>query len=448
MSYFFLIKERLKFSFILTLIGAVLGALVTWYFWNQLEFETDRSRFLLSATITGSLSIAAVGLLFVFKSANQVVDPSHSFTDRFDSISWRFLKVIFVFVVIVGAGFFIIRNRGNAQGEFELLRSGQFEMLVEQIESYPNVLEKTDLVSGRTLLQVAYQENLPEAVRLLISQGASVTGLDAQGRSPVVASLQNLPMLEVLLEGGISPEDAGPEGIPPLHYAVATDALPALDLLLKANGKINVRDQIFRTPMMRAAEGGNLPMVGKLIELGSDPDAFDRRGDTALHLAVRRCNPEMVRLLLEEGADPRIFNFIHMTPLHLAASAGQSQLVSLFLEQPDMTGLVDEAGQTPFDLALQARKYETVQLLIDGGADINRIYQDGRTQLHRTILVKDYSTSQFLIRVGADVTIEDKTGRTALDIIQSKEFQGLEELIAARDNPDAITNTVDNVVAP
>ncbi|MDF7826469.1 ankyrin repeat domain-containing protein [Pontiellaceae bacterium B12227] len=445
MADLFIVKERLKFSLILSLIGVGLGLLATWHFWNQLEFETDNSKFLLSATITGALMIGSVGLFLFYLSAKRVVDPAHSFTDRFDSIPWWLIKVFLVLAVIVVAGFFIIRHRGEAQDEFELLRSGEIALLAERIEAYPVLLDRLDPKSGSTLLQLAYRENRPEAVQLMIDHGASVAELEVQGVSPIVASLQNIPMLEVLLEGGFNPDEAGPDGIAPLHYAVAADALPAVELLLQAGAKIDGRDKIYRTPMMQAAEAGNLPMVGALIRLGSNPDAFDQRGDTALHLAVRRRNPEMINLLLEQGADSRIFNFAHMTPLHIAAQAGQDRLVAIFLEIPNMTGLVDEADKSPFDLALGARKYTTCELLLEGGADINRQDLDKSTQLHKAIAEKDYSTARFLIRAGADTDIKDRAGRTALYMVRSKELHGLEDLILGHDNP---TNTVDTAITP
>jgi ankyrin repeat protein len=433
MADLFIVKERLKISLIIMLVAMGLSALAAWHFWNQIEIEADRSPFLLAVIITVAFGVGILGLLLFYLSANRVVNPSHSLTDRIDRIPWWIIKVVLIVGVIGGAGFFIARNSEHAESEFELIRMGNLDALELRIEEKPSVLRMRDAKSGRTLLQYAFSGNYPDAVKMLIENGAPVVELTTEVRNPVIASLGNLPMLGTLMDCALNPELPDTEGVPPIHHAVAMDSVEAVEVLLKGQADVDARDRLFRTPLMRAVEKDNVPMAGNLIEFGSDVNAFDQRGDTALHLAVRRRNPEMINLLLEHGSDPKIFNFTHLTALHIAALAGQDELVQIFMEDPDLIGLCDDGDRTPLDAAIQSRAYDTATLLLENGADLNRRRLAGNTLLHQAVESKDYRTARFLIHAGADVSIPNSGGRTALDLIRNKQLQGLEELIAARD---------------
>ena len=449
MADLFIIKRRLKFSLWLALIGTGLAGLATWYFYSQLEFEVDNHKFLLSAAITGAMALGTVGLVLFNLAARRVIDPSQSLTDRIDNLPWWTVKVVALLVMIGVLGGVVYRFSGRAEDEFDLLRDDELVVLKERIEANPAVLErKENKKSGITLVQVAYRENRSEAVELLLASGASVDGLDAMGRNPVIASLNNLPMLEILLGAGMDPNMADAEGVPPIHYAISLNSTNVVGLLLDAGAKIDGRDYLYRTPLMRAVKSDNLPMAGFLLEKGADVNAFDQRGNTPLHVAVRRRNEESVRLLLEKGADPKVFNFTHMTPLHIAALGGHDNLVSIFLEVPGMTGLTAENDRTALDHALKVRKYETAELLIAAGANVNRVLLNGDTLLHQRILARDFQTSRFLIRNGADAYIANATGETAHDIMLRKQLTGLLDLVAEIENPGSTTNTVEAVELP
>ena len=58
--------------------------------------------------------------------------------------------------------------------------------------------------------------------------------------------------------------------------------------------------------------------ISYLVEMGADPNATDRSGVTPLHRAVRTRCAAAVRALLEAGADPRRKNKNGSTPIKLA----------------------------------------------------------------------------------------------------------------------------------
>lgn len=428
MADLFIVRERLKFSAMLSAVCTLLGGLATWHFWKQLEFDYENSRFLLSAVITAALALATVGLAVFYLAAQRMMNPTKSFTDRIDTFPWWIVKISLLILVIAVAGFFVYRYGDMGEDEFDLLRLGNLETLEERIQSSPRLLTATN-VEGLTLIQEAYQDNNTEAVRLLLDLGSSTDHIDPLGRNPVLASLENLPMLEVLLDGGLNPSVKDADGIPAVHHAARRETPGLLDLLLDAGADVDERNGIYRTALMQSLENGMLLMTEILIARGADLNAFDQRGDTPLHIAVRRRDINGVQMLLGNGADPTIFNFTHLTPLHSAAQAGHSDVLALFFEYVDSVSLLDEADFTPFDLALGNRNYDTAKLLVDHGADINRIMTDGKTILHRAINRREYEVARFLIRAGAQTDIPDKDGRTVIGICKVKELHGLIEMI-------------------
>jgi ankyrin repeat protein len=444
MADLYIVKIRLKFSLKLTAVGVFLGMLSIWYFWSQLEYASDRSSFLMACVVTGALALGWLGLLIFYISAKRIVDPGHHNPGALDRVPWFIVRVFLMVLLLVAMGLGLARYSDRGEDEFDLLRDGNLTALEERITANPLLLEKRDGRDGPTLMMVAFRENRPEAVGVLLTNGADLIGADAEGRNPVIASLLNLPMLGVLLDNGVDPGLPAADGVPPIHYAVSLQSTNAIAMLIEAGELADRRDPAYRTPLMRAIETDDLPMAGTLLEQGAAINAYDRRGDTPLHKAVRRRNAASIRFLLENGADPRIFNLANISPLHIAARNGQDELLEIFLALPNMADLRNDNDHTPLDHALETRKYDTVRLLLSNGADINRVLIDGETILHRTIRERDYNTARFLIEEGVDVNKPNKGGVSARDLMRIKELKQLLVLVEMRDNPAAITNAVES----
>jgi len=90
--------------------------------------------------------------------------------------------------------------------------------------------------------------------------------------------------------------------------------------------------------------GAQAAIIACLIEAGADPNATDKSGVTPLHRAVRTRCAAAVEALLEGGADPRLKNRSGSTPMLLAtqntgrggsgsreAKAQQEQIVKLLI---------------------------------------------------------------------------------------------------------------------
>lgn len=247
MADLFIVKERLKLSLKLAATGVALGALATWHFWTRIEFESDRANFLLSATVTGALALAWLGLLVSYLAARRVMDPGHHNPGARGHFPWWAVKLLLFAGVLVAGGIALNKYAKAVEGEFALLRGNDLPMLEARILADPALLEKPEGKNGGTLLQVAFRENHPEAVALLLANGASREGLEQDGMNIVVASLENLPMLNALLNAGFDPDKPDAKGVPPIHHAVAKRLVDAVKVLLEAGAQVDARDQTFRT---------------------------------------------------------------------------------------------------------------------------------------------------------------------------------------------------------
>ncbi|MCK4565635.1 MAG: ankyrin repeat domain-containing protein [Verrucomicrobia bacterium] len=443
-----MVKRQLKLSLWFVGVGFFVGLFAAWHAWRQIGLGGEgEDRFLLSTTVVGALALAWFGLLITYFSAERFMrSPTGWQQHRKSHIPWWVLKCTVLLGFIAAMSIAVSRLSARVADEFTLLEKGRLVALGERIVADPGTLERKDRKSGLTLLEMALERGNPEAVELLLSNGADLSS--AAGGSNLFVALNNLPLLGILLRHGVEPDAPDANGMAPIHYAVEMQNTEVLAMLLEAGADANARDPLDQTPLVLAVMADRLSLAETLIEHGADPNQGDRRGDTALHKAVRRRNIQTVRLLLENGADPNTFNFNNMAPIHIAALNGQNELVELFLEQPDSVNLRNADDRTPFDHALRGHRYETARLLLRNGANIDRVMANGYTALHLMAIAKDYESAEFLIEEGADVYIADSEGETAHDLMRETRLQSLLNLVDVPDNPEASTNAVEAVDAP
>ncbi|KXX79505.1 Histone-lysine N-methyltransferase EHMT1 [Madurella mycetomatis] len=88
------------------------------------------------------------------------------------------------------------------------------------------------------------------------------------------------------------------------------------------------------TPLILAAERGDVATVKVLLETGANIEAQDSDGKTPLILATMNRHEAVVELLLEKGAQVNVCcDSGRYTPLLIAASHGHLALVKLLLER-------------------------------------------------------------------------------------------------------------------
>jgi len=179
----------------------------------------------------------------------------------------------------------------------------------------------------RRAVEAGSLEDLVAAVR----GGANVNARDEGGETALTKATainqgpeRALACVRCLLRMGARVSEEKPDGGlgTSVHQAAANGYKEALKELLAADGKValEVFDDMGRTPLICAVEGGHVEEACLLLDAGSDVDANDVEmvGNTALSTAVQERNLAMVELLLKHGADPTVPGWMQLSALDRA----------------------------------------------------------------------------------------------------------------------------------
>ena len=200
----------------------------------------------------------------------------------------------------------------------------------------------------------------------------------------------------------------------------------------------NGKDRWGRTPLLMAAQYGDLVMVAELVRRGGVIDQ-QRRYLTPLTLAARRKAADIVTFLMERGAVVSIVTAIHLGDrkrcaqelkrnpelvhlrdeegaplLHHAVEALQPQLVRLVVRHGGRIADVDVTGETGLHRIADMRQApqgpaaEMAGLLLERGADPNARNWDDVTPLHQAVRARNIAVAEVLLAHGADPNARDK----------------------------------------
>jgi hypothetical protein len=133
---------------------------------------------------------------------------------------------------------------------------------------------------------------------------------------------------------------------------------------------VNITDKEGRTPLLAAAEGGNVEIINALLVEGLDPSRSDKRGETPLHAAIREGRTDAAIVLLENGADPNIANAEGGTPIYYAAVfKADAEVFQALLNRGIDPDTRDEGGRTILDIVVMVGSADGVkETLIAHGA--------------------------------------------------------------------------------
>jgi ankyrin repeat protein len=251
-------------------------------------------------------------------------------------------------------------------------------------------------------------------------------------------------------------EEAGKgstDGTTPLHWAVRSGDLKAVESLLRSGADPKAGDRYGVTPLNLACINGDAAMIQKLLAAGADPNSKDPAGETALMTAARTGTPDALKVLLDHGAainavDPEFGE----TALMLAVRENHPAAVKLLIDRgaelnvhtrigPEQAfrppckgtgcgsegvginrgGLPDRGvraatagGLTPLLYAARDGRSEEAKLLLTAEAKANLADPNGISPLLMSVLNNHLDVARMLLDSGADINAADFWGRTPL----------------------------------
>lgn len=323
----------------------------------------------------------------------------------------------------------------NAEGQTALhlaASNGNFGALQALIKVDASVNVVTE--AGWTPMAYAARRGDLRSVKALFDAGAEVDPLD-QSFSPLQSAARHgqVEVMMVLIGAGAHTELEDMEGNTPLHCAVKSGSVPAVQVLLDKNVNIDAIDtQNERTPLLEAAISGYSEIVNLLLKEGADARIVDKDGSHFLHFAVEKRNMETLNLALETSDKILEKDKSGRIPLHVAAKTGFTEGVARLLKVGNASAQLEATTakkRTHLHLAAKYGHLETAEALLKAGVDPEAIDEKHLTALHLATRREHLKLAKLLVGKGVDVNKLDKDGRTPLFIAFEKKNLELIELL-------------------
>lgn len=189
-----------------------------------------------------------------------------------------------------------------------------------------------------------------------------------------------------------------------LHVAAASGNLLIVKRLIDVGcGADQKAASDGKTPLLLAAEHGNLEVVQELVARGVDIDYGASNGVTPLFVAAANGHLEVVRYLLKEITDVNKAASAddNITPLLAAATEGYADIVQELCESDADVNKAMSDGTTPLLVAATKGYVDIVEILLQRRADVNQGKPDGTTALLTAILNNHTEIAVKLIDHGA-----------------------------------------------
>ncbi len=288
--------------------------------------------------------------------------------------------------------------------------------------------------------------------------------------------IQKPKLLEFLLVNSFSPDGMNNsiEQRTLLSLAAELGKSDIVDILLKHDANINLRDAEELTPLCHAVMNNETEIVKKLIQNGAKINTLigDKNVQTPLSMALKQRNSQLVGVLLENGANirlgdddllakaieyndenlirqliqygespqrlmklytseylfdhPKTFEFvISMGALQSmdnsdytiqAVKTGNNDIAELLIKHKTGLSKADSNGKTPLHYAFEQKNYALAYQLIEAGANVNAQMQGFEPFLHRAVNDKNLVMLHKLIQNGADLNSPNSNNITALHV--------------------------------
>ncbi|CAH1779903.1 unnamed protein product [Owenia fusiformis] len=264
---------------------------------------------------------------------------------------------------------------------------------------------------------------------------------DMDQRRPIhyAAACEGKGPLELLLNRGVSAEEADKKGYTPLMIAVECDRIQNVHVLMK-KAQAAIDEQRKEEESQRPRKMGKfedpapIPPVGMVGKYGvGGVNRGNRSSWCALHLAIQYASLAMVEILIGYGANverPLSATQNKVTPLMMAARQGDLALVKLLAKTAKIEKK-DRLGRTALMHAVMNGYTAVSSYLIQRGANPSHADTSGNTCLHYSCAYGWYFVTEMLLKAGADPSTPNDWKLTPLGASYLKGHSGLTDYLLA-----------------
>jgi ankyrin repeat protein len=212
----------------------------------------------------------------------------------------------------------------------------------------------------------------PDLALAMLLSGIDVNATNEFGQTPLLMASRksDLVLMTACVQRGadIRTLDADRRGV--LHQVVlgaGTNNAAVMAWLIEKGADPAWKDSYGCTPLLAAAQVGNLDALQALLDLGMDPTVTDSTGRAPLHYAAEQGRIDMAAALLASGCPVDVPSASLRTALHGAAAADQGEMTVWLLDQGANPAVQDDMGLTPLKLALKWNKRSSLEVLVKRG---------------------------------------------------------------------------------
>jgi len=262
----------------------------------------------------------------------------------------------------------------------------------------------------------AMRGNVP-MLELLLALGASPNACDEDGCTPLhdATLSENLDVMEILLKAPDIDIEAKETtmGCSPLHVTASESKFFAAKMLLESGADVESTNYEMETPLHSATLLGNVHMMKLLMEHGAQLECTNKAGCTLLHHAALN-NPQGLELLLARGLDPDCINHEGLTPLDYAARAAQHECIDVLMKAKGAVILDKSVLGSSLHCAAASGTHDVVLAMAKEGLHLNLRNYDGSTPLHLAVKHGHVKCVSTLLDFRAVIDADDKYGDTPL----------------------------------
>jgi ankyrin repeat protein len=163
-----------------------------------------------------------------------------------------------------------------------------------------------------------------------------------------------------------------------------------------------------------------LGLLWQLLQGGEDLEARDLRGRTPLIMAAETGDLQQVQQLTRRGVAIDAMDDCQWTAMMRAAGGGHQAILQVLLDEGAQINHLDKAGYSALMAAVINNHRETARLLIERGAALDvQSGDDGRTALMWAVRNRNADMVSLLLVAGADQNVKNLQGQTAGDLALS-----------------------------
>lgn len=326
--------------------------------------------------------------------------------------------------LLIKSGARVAVTDGSGETALHLAASrGHWEVI--QLLLMSSILPKTSdfietpTLKGRTALRVATDGGQPDAVEVLLINGAQVNARAENQMTALHAAAKSgdSEIVQLLVAHGADVEAKDGTMMTALHYACEEGHLEAMQILLENRATIDARGRDHKTPLICAAEAGRKQAVEFLLKRKASPRDLDDSEMTALHWAAYNGHEEIVRILSEKKGLLDMVNRMGRTALHLAVIQSQFAVVEFLQRKKAPLEIRCNTGLTALHYACMADSFEITRLLLSANADVEAVEaQNQERPLHIVAGRGSVFLLDLLCGKGATLDARNKLGDRPLDV--------------------------------